>query len=118
MAARRRLSRAISAATCGLVGRAQLASLDDRAPADEQQLDRLRRAEHERRDRILDARALEPVEAPQRDVGELADLERAELVVAAEAARPVDRRAGERGARRQRLRAAGQPRELQRRAHL
>ena len=35
-----------------LVGSAELASLNDFAPTDEQQLDRLRRAEHERRDRI------------------------------------------------------------------
>ena len=41
----------------------------------------MRRPEDERRDRILDARAVEPVESPEGDVRELADLERAELVV-------------------------------------
>ena len=107
LAASRRLARAMSTADLRLVGGAQLAALDDRAPTHEQQLDRLRGAEDERRDGILDAGAVEAVEAPQRDVGELAGLERAELVVAAEAARAVDRGEGERLARRQRLRAAG-----------
>ena len=76
------------------------------------------RAEDDRRDRIIDARASELVEAPERDIGELSDLERAELVVAPEAARAVDRGAGKRLARRHRLRTGGQAGELQRGAHL
>jgi len=47
-----------------LVSSAQFAAVDYRAPADEQQFDRLRRAEDERCDGILDARAFEPIDAP------------------------------------------------------
>src|SRR5919199_1242955 len=60
----------------------------------------------------------ERVEAPQGDVGELAGLERAELVVAAEAARALDRAERERLARGERGRAAPQAREEQRLAQL
>ena len=46
-----------------------------------------RRAEHQRGHRVGDAGVREPVEPPQRDVGELAGLQRADLVVPAEAPR-------------------------------
>ena len=59
------------------VGRAQLGALHDRAPADEQQVDRARRAEDQRRDGVLDPGVVQAVQAPQRDVGQLAGLQRA-----------------------------------------
>ena len=67
-----------------------------------------RGAEHQRGDGVLDARVVEVVEPPQHDVGELADLQRAELVVAAEAARAVQRAELQRLART--VIAAGPPR--------
>ena len=68
-----------------------------------------RRAEHQRGDRVVDAGVAEPVEPPQREVGELARLERAELVVAAEAAGAADGAQRQRLAGGQRGRAAAQP---------
>ncbi len=116
--ASRRLARSRSCASPSSPTRAQLAVAHDRAAADEQQLDRARRAQDERGDGIGDAGVLEPVEPPQRDVGELAGLERAELVVAAEAARAVDRRERQRLARGHRRRPAGEAGEEQRLAQL
>ena len=88
------------------------------APADEQQVHRARRAEDERRDGVLDPGVVEAVQAPQRDVGQLADLQRAELVVAAQAARALDGGQRQRAARGHRGRAAGQARVEQRLAQL
>ena len=61
--------------------------------------------EDERGDGVVDAGVPDVVDAPERDVGALADLERADLVAAAEAARAVDGAERERLARRQRRRA-------------
>ena len=58
-----------------LVEGPQLASGDDDAAADQQRVDERARPEHERGDRVLDPRMVDPVEPPQRDVGELARLE-------------------------------------------
>ena len=100
------------------VARAQLGALDHGAAADQQEVHGARRAEHERRHRVVDARVIEAVKAPERDVGQLADLQRAELVVAAQAARALDRRQRERAARGQGGGAAGQARDEQRLAQL
>ena len=82
-----------------------------------------RAPEHERGDGIVDARVVEVVEPPQHDVGQLADLERAELVLAAEAARrraacrvPAPRRTSSPPARRAGARPAA-PGAARRRAH-
>ena len=74
-----------------LVERAELATGDDDAAADEQRVHERARAEHERGDRVGDPRMIDAVEPPQRDVGVLARLQRADLGLAAEAAGAVDR---------------------------
>ena len=66
-----------------------------------------RRAEGEREHRVGDAGEAGLVEVPERDVGERARAEVAELVLAAEAARAVAGRHLERVARRERRRARG-----------
>ena len=79
----RRCSRAISSSSAVV----QAAALDHDAAADEQRVDDRAGAEHERGDGVGDPRVVEVVEPPQRDVGQLAGLERADLLFAAEAAR-------------------------------
>ena len=107
---RRRLWRAMSRAISSTSPVRSSALSTIGAPADEQQVDRARRAEDERRDGILDPGVVEAVQAPQRDVGQLADLQRAQLVVAAQAARALDGGQRERAAGGHRGRAAGQAR--------
>ena len=62
-----------------LVAGAQLAALDHHAAADEQRVDQRARAHHERGHRVGDPRVVDAVDPPQRDVGDLAGLERADL---------------------------------------
>ncbi len=63
----------------GLVDGQHPVAFDDRAAADQEQLKRRRRPEDQRRDRVSDARVRGTVEPPQRDVGQLARLQRADL---------------------------------------
>src|SRR6476619_1651317 len=95
-----------------------LARADERAAAhdllapDEQAVDTMRPAEHEVGDEVVGAAKLEPVGAPDREVGALAGLERAQ-VVAAEHRRAAARPESERIASRQCLAAAATTRDEQ-----
>ena len=89
-----------------LVGGREAAVLDHGPAADQQRVDLRAGTEHERGDRVGDAGVVEVVEPPEGDVGQLAGLERADLLGTAEAAGAVDRAERERLAGGQRLRAA------------
>ena len=71
-----------------LVGTDELAVADDVAAADEQPVDPVRGREDEARDGVVGAAELEPVRPPDREVGALAGLERADVVAAAARAAP------------------------------
>ena len=85
--------------------------------ADEQRVDAVRAAEDEVRDEVVGAAELEAVGAPDRDVGALAGLERAD-VVAPQHGGAAARREPQRVARGQRAAAAAAPRHEQRLLHL
>ena len=83
------------------------------APADVQPLER-RRAEHERADRIGDPGARDPVDPPQREVGELAGPIEPSSRLAPEAAGTAERRQRQRLASGERLRPVAHARDEQR----
>jgi hypothetical protein len=69
--------------------------------ADQQRVDGGPGAQHQRGHRVVDSGVSQVIEAPQRDVGELADFERADVRIATQAPRTVLRGQSEGVARRE-----------------
>ena len=88
-------SRDAAATRSAMIGSSAVTSVPSTTtgtPADQETVQRRQRAQPQRGDRIEDAGMLDAVDAPHRDVGELARLERADLGVATEHAGPAHRR--------------------------
>ena len=75
---------------CRLVAGTKLAILDHRAPVDIERVHPSRRAEHQRGNGVGNACVCEPGQIPERDVGKLAWLERANFVCSPETSSSMD----------------------------
>src|SRR6266516_3552072 len=101
----------------GFIGTDEMPVADDLLAADVETIDPMRAREDEPGDGIVGTAELEPVGAPDRDVGALAGRELAD-VVASEHRRPTTRAEPQGLPRVQRLRAAAGTRDEQRLLHL
>src|SRR5437763_9612136 len=100
-----------------LVGMDERAAADDLLAADQQAVDPVRRREDEAGERVVGAAELEAVGAPDREVGALPRLERAD-VVPAQDGRAASRAESQRLRRGERLRTAAAPGDAERLLHV